>query len=347
MIEEYRSKFEKQSLGYTLPKISYTKYLKNLKHFEKSGDTFIAIPIKNQEANISEVLEKVEQNIGTPYILGLLFDNCTDKSQEIALRYLENAIQDSQVLVEVHLISSDLDLFESTCENLLFLFCRTRYFVTLQADIFFADSTFMPRARKAFREIPGLFGLSGRAVVSLNNPSYSESLWVRIRRSFTTSKFFSIRVTNHRSLGLFNHRLKYFGDISSFPYSRMKFTPIERNTVFLGPAIIRGPIVWDATNFMKLGGFNDLKYFLGRDDCDLSLRAQSHNLSVGYLPCNSYSPPELGTTRKPRSADVMEEMDRRSNLAASFEGSLDLYWEMHFDSHEPAEQELWKKVPIN
>lgn len=347
MIEEYRNKFEKQSLGYTLPKIFYTQYLKNFKHFDRSVDTFVAIPIKNQEANISEVLEKVERNLGSPYILGLLFDNCTDKSLDIALRYLETTIQASQVLVEVHVIISDLDLFESTCENLLFLFCRVRYFVTLQADIFFADPTFMPRARKAFQEIPGLFGLSGRAIVTLNNPSYSEKFWIRILRSFTTSKFFSIRQTKHRNLGLFNHRLKYFGDISSFPHSRMKFTPIERNTVFLGPAVIRGPIVWDAANFMKLEGFNDLKYFLGRDDCDLSLRAQSHNLSVGYLPCNSYSPPELGTTRKPRPAAVIKEMDRRSNLAKSIEGSLDLYWERHSNSTEPVEQGLWKKIPLS
>ena len=347
IIEEYRNKFEKESLGYKLPEITYVRNLQNFKAFDQSVDTFIAIPIKNQEGNISQVLEKLEENIGSPYILGLLFDGCTDKSLGVAMQLLERVIQTSQFLFEVHVIASDLDLFESTCENLLFQFCKTRYFATLQADIFFTDPSFIPRARRAFREIPELLGLSGRAIVRLKEPVSSENMWIRILRGVTTSKLLPLKQKNYRRLGFFDYRLKYFGDISFFPSSRMKFTPHQKDTVFLGPAIIRGPIVWDSAKFKNLGGFNDLKYFLGRDDCDLSLRAQNHNLVVGYLPCVSYSPPELGTTRKPRTEAVMEEMRRRSNLAKLIEGSLDLYWDLESTTSLSNEKKFWKTVTLN
>jgi GT2 family glycosyltransferase len=135
------------------------------------------------------------------------------------------------------------------------------------------------------------------------------------------------RVFRKRRLGLYFGGVDYFGDTSGFPFPRMKFSRREKNTLFIGEAVIRGPIVWSSEKFRHLGGFNDVAFFLGRDDCDLSLRGMQRGYTVGYLPCEQISNPNHGTTRKPRTEEVHARLEERNVLHLAHPGTLDFYWD--------------------
>jgi hypothetical protein len=111
----------------------------------------------------------------------------------------------------------------------------------------------------------------------------------------------------------------------------MQFSTKQLKTIYPGQAIIRGPLIWRSKFFEQLSGYDDLAYFLGRDDCDLSLRGWLRfKYFVAYMPCRSYSNPLEGTTRKPRAPEVVAELQKRADLADNFNGSLSSLWTREF-----------------
>jgi hypothetical protein len=111
----------------------------------------------------------------------------------------------------------------------------------------------------------------------------------------------------------------------------MQFSNKQLLTIYPGQAIIRGPLIWRSEFFEQLNGYDDLAYFLGRDDCDLSLRGLvQFEYFVAYLPCRSYSNPLEGTTRKPRAPEAVAELQKRADLANNFNGSLSSLWTGEF-----------------
>jgi hypothetical protein len=126
----------------------------------------------------------------------------------------------------------------------------------------------------------------------------------------------------------------------------MHFTKRELHTLFIGEAIIRGPIIWDAKKYSVLGALDDVAFFLGRDDCDICLRASHSGWIVGYLPC-SYSSNSLnGTSRKPRSVDTVEAMNSRSDLTLLFPGLLHRFWNSENSSGGIIRKIVLKKIRV-
>ena len=109
----------------------------------------------------------------------------------------------------------------------------------------------------------------------------------------------------------------------------MKFTSTELNNVYLGEAIIRGPIVWRTSPLKTLGGINDVAFFLGWDDYDLSWRLwRQYRMRVAYLPAYSYSVPNTGTNSKVRKVATEEQYSIRKQIAALNPGELSTLWEL-------------------
>ena len=133
-------------------------------------------------------------------------------------------------------------------------------------------------------------------------------------------------------LGYYLPRLGYFGDLSSPPDDTMRFKRKELNTLYLGEALIRGPVIWNAEMFRKLGGYNDVAHPLGRDDCDLCFRAYLSGYVSGYLPCRAFSIFNQGTTRKKRSTNDQRTLDERNLLATKIPSQLLEYWNGRLDS---------------
>lgn len=322
---DYLAGFQSKSGGFRLPEISYLGSLV----FSTSAHTpfLIAIPIKNQEEGIEGVLNSLLESITIKSTLGIIFDNCTDTSQEKVIQYFLQRKQDTSILSSVHFLSSQGELFEATCENLIFTLEDADFLMSLQSDIYLNDRAFQERAVEAFGCISELFALSGRAIVRFIPTkrtslvslfcSFPLRLWNKFSRIFTGKVF----------LSGFRFHTNYFGDISEYQVSKMKFSRNQLNTVYLGEATIRGPLIWRASFFKDLNGLNDVAHYLGRDDCDVSLRAwNSNGWRSGFMPSLSYSIPTAGTTRRPRTPETLEQLRLREELSQKNPGELMKSW---------------------
>jgi hypothetical protein len=325
-ISRYREKFNKRASPYVLPDVHYLgSYLSNKPNSTEST-LYVAMPVKNQGKTIFSILESLLESVSSNIVMGILFDNCTDDSKEEVLRFLTTKANKFEVLHRLDLVSSNGELFEATSENLLFQFCGERLFMSLQADIYLNDSSFTERATLAFEQNPRLLGISGRAVVSFM-PTLMPVPKIDARKIFNLLNCVAPKIWRKKYLGLFRFGAAYFGDISSHPLSSMWFSKRQLQTIYPGEAVIRGPLIWKTELYRKLQGLDDVAFFLGRDDCDLCLRGSLQlETFVGYLPCRSFSNPHSGTTRKPRTNEVLEEMNKRDSLAAATPGILNQYW---------------------
>jgi hypothetical protein len=223
----------------------------------------------------------------------------------------------------IHLFVSKGELFEATCENFIFSLENADFFMSLQADIHLTDSTFQNRVCEAFESNSDLFALSGRAIVSFKSPISRNYLPISILTLHKVINKVTARLS--RVIVLLGHRFQsdYFGDLSEFQKTRMLFFEQQLRTVYLGDAPIRGPLVWKAAYFKELGGLDDVGYYLGRDDCDLSLRAfTKRGWRSGYIPTKSYSIPNAGTTRKLRTVDATQALKEREALSLKFPGQF-------------------------
>lgn len=325
LINKYQKEFEVESEGFKLPQIKY-EFTIARKKMETTPEFFIAIPVKNQQNLIQEVLNNLVPRLSFPSEIGLLFDNCDDASFQVAVDVISELMEGSNMLNQVHFIRSMDELFESTCENVLYRLSDAKYLVSFQADTMLEDFSFFERCQSAFTSIPNLLGVSGRATVPFMPSNLLRTRVISLLFTRNILTLLSPRVFKERRLGPFFKGSDYFGDTSGFPFPRMKFSQRELTTLFIGQALIRGPIVWSAEKFRNLGGFNDVAFFLGRDDCDLSLRGLKKGFVVGYLPCEQVTNPNNGTTRKPRTVEVQARLEERTELHSAHPGALDSYW---------------------
>lgn len=331
LIELYRSNFQNRSSGFELPNINYIGcFQKNGRNNENlDSQFFVSIPVKNQAQIIISVITTLIENTNQTFTIGLLFDNCDDESEQVCKDFFKANFRNFEKLSQVFFIRSLGDLFEATCENILLLFCKSPYFVSMQSDIYLADNSFFERSLKGFNKVPNLFALSGRAIIRLKHNSKfyrtTSALVVGLRRLIEILKL----KRKQKILGPYFRGLNYFGDISDPPKTRMNFNSRELQTIFLGEAVIRGPIIWRSEIIKQLSGFNDVAHVLGRDECDMSLRAINRGYVVGYLPTSSYSYKEMGTSRKERTIEVQKQLSDREKVAKQNPSDLSLLWNGH------------------
>jgi hypothetical protein len=324
MVDHYRSKFFKSSRGTALPEIKYKRIFRNKWYIpdKESNYIFIALTIHNQESIITEILSLLIQNSGCNLSIGIMLDNCSDNSSREVVHFFENNLFSLTNLDSVYILESNEDLFECTSENVLFLLCDSDFFVSYQSDLYLNDKLFFKKCIQALNLNPYLLGLSGRAVV----PFLPITRFERNINAFF-DLFANIGDKRKLKLRFFLRKHGYFGDRSNWPESKMIYGKNQYNKIYFGQAVIRGPIIWRTDYFKKLDGFNDISYYLGRDDCDLSFRGQRNGYSVGYTPINAYSIASEGTSRKPRTIRTLINLKKREILAEKFKGELRCYWD--------------------
>ena len=150
-LNEYVKDFATRSGGFELPSIEYLGSLSN--SAARKVEFLIAIPVKNQEDGILGVLDSLFESMSMSSSLGIIFDNCTDKSQELTVQFLLKKFKSCQNLNTVHLFSSSGELFETTCENIIFSLEDAEFNLSLQADIYLNDKSFQQRSLLDFDRI--------------------------------------------------------------------------------------------------------------------------------------------------------------------------------------------------
>lgn len=326
IIDSYNEKLSNKLGQFEESKLISSRYFYKRDNADTAKFT-VVMPICNQEGIIGDILKSLFENISIFSNLIFVLDACTDNSEEILMQHITNNFENFPLLLSATVLTSKSDIFEATCENIALSLTETQYFMSIQADTYLNDKSFQQRALTALEQYPDLAGVSAKAILPFSDPRKKP-----LKHS-TSRLIYNLKTKLFKKgalkLGNFGSREIYFGDVSIMPKMQMKFTSTELNNVYLGEAIIRGPIVWRTSPLKTLGGINDVAFFLGWDDYDLSWRLwRQYRMRVAYLPAYSYSVPNTGTNSKARKADTEEQYSIRKQIAALNPGELSKLWEL-------------------
>ena len=314
IVDSYRARFNSQH-GHLLPNVRVSRIYKESFEAQHRNEVTISLPVCNQEVIIEEILTSLLMNCEEDSNLIIILDACQDASKAKVIQAIEEYDKKSKIR-KIIVLESDHDLFESTCENLALELLDSKYFLSLQADIYYSDSTFLSRGITAFEKFSDLLGISGRAIIPADN-----------RKPYTVNKYLNkyfsafnslLAVTLKRKLlSPFYSNSIYFGDLSSPPHNKMMYSRRQISTVYIGDSVIRGPIIWRTSFLKKLGLFDDFKYFLGGDEREMSI--QGFNLfgyKVGFLATTCYTNLWTGTSHNPqkRTRETLQILEKRKEL---------------------------------
>lgn len=323
----YVREFENRSSGFNLPKLEFIDKWTNSRSTQEPVVT-ASMPVCNQASLITNILLDFIENVTVPTKLIMIFDGCTDPSESVVRKFIATTEGLSPDVTEIVLFKTNADFFESSCDNFSLSLSDTSYFLTIQADNFLCDKTLLPRAISAMESFSDLAGVSTRGVVPFDHPRRKPHKVSRIRQIMNLPSRILPRIFNLTFLGPFIQGLSFFGDVSTPPVTKLKFSKRASRIVYVGEAVVRGPILWKTDYLKQIGGFNDVAYFLGWDDYDICYRLYTkNNLRVGYMPSSAYSLSNTGTNSFPRSAKTQAEYKRREELASRNPGEISRYWD--------------------
>ena len=99
---------------------------------------------------------------------------------------------------------------------------------------------------------------------------------------------------------------KSAGRLGSLIFESLEKTARLQNNIWVSETIMRGPIIFDKSKYISVGGFNLDSFFLGFDDHHLFLNAfVQKGFRCGYTPIDYFTYPEGGSTRKRRNLRTM------------------------------------------
>jgi hypothetical protein len=257
----YQANFISRSGGFPFPEIQYL----GTWEYNSSGiepTVTASMPICNQEKNIQSILYSLFSSVNIETILILVLDACTDKTENQVRNFLESEQSQNTKICEVVIYRTATDIFESSCDNFAFSLTKTPFFLTIQADNFLNDQTFLSRSIEAMKQFSDLSGVSARGVVPFDHPRKKPHKESRIRQALNMPSRIFPRVFKFSFLGPFNSKLGFFGDVSKPPQSHLIFSSKAARCVFLGESIVRGPILWRSQHLALCNGFDDVAYFL-------------------------------------------------------------------------------------
>lgn len=226
----------------------------------------IVIPIYNQETIILQNLESILNNTTEQmYEIILILDCCSDNSEEIVKKYIDNMVVESYpLLINVVVLKSNIPLFETSADNLGFYCSTGKYILEIQADMKMIDYGYNMQLLKPFILNNNIIGISGRCCHSFDET---------------------------QGIG------KLGGDI----IKSLSELNINKNAYYIAETCNRGPLLLDHSKLKELDYLDETNYFLDNSDHDLFARAFFlKKWECGYVPIDFHAPLENGSTRKKR-----------------------------------------------
>jgi hypothetical protein len=314
IVENYRSKFNSR-YSYLLPNVQVLAIYEDISQPQTPSHVTISLPVCNQVEIIAQILMALLNHCEIASNLVIILDACRDDSKAKVIQTIEKFDLKSSI-TRIIILESKEDLFESTCENIALELLDSNYFMSLQADIYYCDATFLSRGIAFFEKYSDLLGLSGRAIIPASNrkPDICRKY---LNKVFNIINALFARTIKQKFLSPFYSNSLYFGDLSTPPHSKMRYSRKQFATVYLGDSIIRGPVIWRSFYLKKLGLFSDHKYFLGGDEREMSVQGfDRFNYRVGFLATTCFTNLWTGTSHNPqkRTTETLQILNRRKEL---------------------------------
>jgi glycosyltransferase involved in cell wall biosynthesis len=219
----------------------------------------IVLSIYNQEQLIERVLKGIVTHTTTPFNLILIFDGCTDKTEEIARKYLDKT---KPRLLKNVLIDYAPNVFETKANNIGFKKSREKFMITLQDDMVVNEYGWERRLTYPLRKFNDVFAVTARTAQDIGP----------MTEKLESQNYFE------------NHAEKKRG--------------LRRNLFCVRDTINRGPVAFNMEHLRALNFLDENFSPSDLDDADLCMRAWlTKNLRCGVYWISYISKREWGKAR--------------------------------------------------
>lgn len=260
-------------------------------------DVSFVIPVYNQEALIASNLQSIVDHSKMRNEIIVVIDGCTDSTLQQVLNWVENFSGATQNTQKVTLVVSSDSHFETISDMIGVSIASGTYVLEVQADMTIEHPGFDQKLMQVLKEFDDVVMVSGRGTHSLNEvqPDRKVSkLRVYLEAQMT---IWSYRLHVEELFSRIKWRLSGAAGRLG-PAVDFKVRNQDDKRVFLSQTVMRGPIIFNKSKFLELGGFDTASFFLGNDDHDFSLRAWTKgNMRTAYTSVAFSSPLEAGSTR--------------------------------------------------
>lgn len=291
----------------------------------------VVVPVHNQEEIIEGNLMSLMKSLSMPFEIVCVDDASTDASSEAIIRALSKASNSISNFSHGLLISANEPLFETLADTVGVSATKAPIILEVQADMRVFDTGFDRRLKTTFDNHEDIFMISGRGVepllpiaqhfmrsggavnsrgrtpeLHLLNSVPGVSTLIKMVSIFTAAPagrpnqldegtFIDVTPTREQ----FELSGGRAGRLGEKVEKELEASTQEKNQIWLGETVMRGPLAIRRSAFDEVGGFDTNAFFLGFDDHDLALRGwMSRRYRSGFLPIEFDSPLNVGTTRR-------------------------------------------------
>jgi len=276
----------------------------------------VIVTFFNHSNILVSVLKGITESIKHNFELIIINDGSTDSTHHIIKSFLEKFSFPDNLLV-IRYVKHRISRFETKCDNLGAKIARGKYLFFVQGDMVLKDSGLDLRLVSILESDNRIGAISGHSVhcrsseETMNKWKLSRGTSFKLRELRKTSvknfeaKYKKLNVihvekynsTDNLEITFKKYRSIYYNDTKS----GLDKSLLDKNIIFIGKYINRGPILIEKNYFNYLGMYKNHIYFQGFDDIDLSLQICKDERVVGFSPVNYISRSEWGATLQKKS----------------------------------------------
>jgi glycosyltransferase involved in cell wall biosynthesis len=311
-------KFQIKKRFYQIPELIVTKEFLN-----KNVDITIVVPVHNQEFIITQNLNSIIKCITLQTEIIVINDASKDGTLAKLKLFIDKLDNSNKNLVKISLMNFTLPIFETLSDSHGFRLASGKYIIEVQADMNIKEVGFDQKFVNTLKQNPDVFMVSGRGIIpfkeALNvyiTTEYVTTLHTflnkyksKLKRSLTT--VIRRRDVNRQRQRSIHFNLEEFknsgkagrlGDLMFDSYDELS------EKIYIGEAVMRGPICFEKKLYDELGGLNHDSFFQGFDEFDLQLRARIKSGYRSALILIDFDSPSLhrSTTKKKTLLDYFE-----------------------------------------
>lgn len=126
----------------------------------------LVISIFNQENIIELILKQLFENTITPFNLILVFDGCTDKTEEVALKYIT---QHKPVNLKKTITTKTNNVYETKANNIGLRLATSEYVISLQDDMAILERGWEIRLTYPIRAYEKILAVTARMALNIDS----------------------------------------------------------------------------------------------------------------------------------------------------------------------------------
>lgn len=279
----------------------------------------IVIPVFNQASTISRNLQAIIDHSSLECEIIVLNDASEDETKEVLDDFLNKNIKMKENIHSIQVHNFGVSRFETYCDHFGIMNAKGKYIVEIQADMEICEDEFDRKMIQTLKLNDDVFMLSARGIMDFREIAkhFNASKGTEASISSSILKFLKNRIRRTDKPGsefvldTLNAIDTILPGIDSFKMSKKAGrlgryieinVPFSEKDLYVGETVMRGPIAFEKSRYLTLGGLNTASFFLGFDEHDLNLRARNEmKWLAAYVPISFLSPLDQGSMRKKRS----------------------------------------------